>query len=440
MLNADFLYKDPKFYLTFVALFLYYLYRRKYKHYVFLQKNKSSEGTKFRGKCPPCYPNGWYRIMNSEELIVNQVQYIDYCGRHIALFRGTNGAIYALHAYCSHMGANIGIGGKVKYDKCIQCPFHGWIFDGETGECVVSENGTKKIIEQFEYNDIRKSTIVDGAYLKKCYEGGAKLKKYLVREMDGVILIWIESRDEFHEKPYFQPFELNTSLDFRGESINFVNAHIQEIPENGADIRHFDFLHATFSDYKIFNFISFRWTMKSNRANDPQLYEIMKHHDKIINDFKVKTLKKYITEENKKSLNIISLDAYLKIFKWEMFFFNATGFQVGPALVYLFLKSHFFEAIFSQSIVPLSKFNIKVSHRFYTNWYMPYCISAYMLYAEVRQLFADMSIWNNKIFGSKLSYNLKTEADKYLIGWRNWYAQFYEGCHEFEKKIEVLDW
>ena len=62
-----------------------------------------------------------------------------------------------------------------------------------------------------------------------------------------------------------------------------------------------------------------------------------------------------------------------------------------------------------------------------------------MLYAEVRQLFADMSIWNNKIFGSKLSYNLKTEADKYLIGWRNWYSQFYDGCYEYERKKEELD-
>ena len=104
------------------------------------------------------------------------------------------------------------------------------------------------------------------------------------------------------------------------------------------------------------------------------------------------------------------------------------------------LKSYFFEVIFAQSILPMSKFNIRVSHRFYANWYLPYCVSAYMLYGEVRQLLADMSIWNNKIFGSKLSYNLKTEADKYLIGWRNWYAQFYDGCYEYEKKVEELDW
>jgi len=63
-----------------------------------------------------------------------------------------------------------------------------------------------------------------------------------------------------------------------------------------------------------------------------------------------------------------------------------------------------------------------------------------MLYGEVKQLFSDMNIWNNKSFGSKLNYNLKTDADKNLLSWRNWFAQFYEGCHEFEKEQSKLDW
>lgn len=34
------------------------------------------------------------------------------------------------------MGANFGQGGKVVNENCIQCPFHGWIFEGSTGQCV----------------------------------------------------------------------------------------------------------------------------------------------------------------------------------------------------------------------------------------------------------------------------------------------------------------
>lgn len=170
--------------------------------------------------------------MNSDELKVNDVKYIDYCGRDIVLFRGTNNKVYALAAYCSHMGANLGINGTVKHSQCIQCPFHGWLFDGETGNCVQSGNMDKKRVNQFEYNDLSKQIKCDGAYLKQCYEGDVKLKKYLVKELNDSILIWYESRDELHDKPYFQPLKLEHNLSYRGESINFVNCHMQEIPGN----------------------------------------------------------------------------------------------------------------------------------------------------------------------------------------------------------------
>lgn len=54
----------------------------------------------------------------------------------MVLFRAKDGKPHALHAYCAHMGANLGMGGKVVNNQCIQCPFHGWLYDGETGACV----------------------------------------------------------------------------------------------------------------------------------------------------------------------------------------------------------------------------------------------------------------------------------------------------------------
>ena len=52
------------------------------------------------------------------------------------VFRSVDGKVSALHAYCKHMGAHLGIGGKVVNKSCIQCPFHGWIYDGESGDLV----------------------------------------------------------------------------------------------------------------------------------------------------------------------------------------------------------------------------------------------------------------------------------------------------------------
>lgn len=424
-----------------IGSILYALYLYKYKFYIFLQKDDITEerANKPRGKCPPFYPNGWYSLYNSDELKPNDVKYIDYCGRDVVLFRGTNGVAYALSSFCSHMGANLGYGGKVKNDSCIQCPFHGWTFDGNTGNCVHSfESLGKKPVNQFQYHDLKEQTKVDGEYLHKCYEGAIKLKKYHLRELNNSILVWFDSREEYQDNIQYEPLDIDTNLSPRGESINFVNCHCSEIPENGADLRHFDFLHTRIFDY--ISFIKFDWLMKSHRAAEPDIFEHMAHKDPFFNDYKMKLMRKYITEENKKFMNIIYLDCYIVVFKWRFFVFNLTGFQCGPALVYLFLKSKLFEITMAQSVTVLKKFKVRVSHKIYTSSYLPYWLSAYMLYGEVKQLFSDISIWNNKNFGAKLNYNLKTDADKNLLSWRNWFSQFYEGCHEFEKEKDKLSW
>lgn len=420
---------------------LYGMYYRKFREYLYLQDDDipDSKANVPRGKCPPFFPNGWFSIINSAELKVNDVQYIDYCGRNIVLFRGANGKAYALHSYCSHMGANLGLGGTVKGDSTIQCPFHGWTFDGENGDCVQAFQNIKKKVDQYNYHDIKEQIKVDGEYLYNCYEGNIKLKKYHVREKNGSILIWFDSREEFQDNIPYEPLDMDfTGVEFRGESINFVNSHCQEIPENGADTRHFDFLHTDPVD--CIPFIKFEWLMKSHRADDPVLWDVMVHKDPFLNKVKQEILKKQITETNKKFLNVIYLDCFLKIFGFKFHTFNITGFQCGPGLVYLVLQFYFMRAIFCQSVTPLKKFKIKVSHKIWTSHMVPYGASAYMLYGEVKQLYNDMKIWNNKIFGSRLSYNLKTEGDRNLLSWRNWFGQFYEGCEKYEKEMNKLDW
>lgn len=56
-------------------------------------------------------------------------------GQNFVVFRTENNEAHAFDAYCPHLGANLGIGGKVKGD-CIECPFHEWMFRATDGECV----------------------------------------------------------------------------------------------------------------------------------------------------------------------------------------------------------------------------------------------------------------------------------------------------------------
>lgn len=87
------------------------------------------------GDIPPVYPNGWFHVLASHELAVGEVKYVSILGEQLAVFRGDDGAVHIINAYCPHLGANLGIGGKV-VGNCLQCPFHGWIFRGEDGKCV----------------------------------------------------------------------------------------------------------------------------------------------------------------------------------------------------------------------------------------------------------------------------------------------------------------
>lgn len=55
-------------------------------------------------------------------------------GENLAVFRSSDGDVSILNAYCPHLGANMAIGGIVRGNS-LQCPFHGWMFDGTNGKC-----------------------------------------------------------------------------------------------------------------------------------------------------------------------------------------------------------------------------------------------------------------------------------------------------------------
>jgi len=83
---------------------------------------------------PPPYPNGWYRVCSAEDIAHGRVHSISALGREMVAFRGEDGEVGVLHAYCPHLGAHLGAGGSVK-GNTIECPFHGWSFDTK-GKCV----------------------------------------------------------------------------------------------------------------------------------------------------------------------------------------------------------------------------------------------------------------------------------------------------------------
>ena len=154
------------------------------------------------GDIPPPYPNGWYEIMRSEDLPVGGAKAVSLIGQHFAVFRRENGQVSIMDAYCPHLGANLGVGGQVR-GNCIECPFHGWQFDGETGQCTSIPYASK--VPSF-----------------------AKTKVWPSLEINGFIFIWydVEGRE-----PHFYLDEMpeikKGKWAYKGCTVHYVNCHIE---------------------------------------------------------------------------------------------------------------------------------------------------------------------------------------------------------------------
>lgn len=429
-----FIQSDYRISLAIILFIAYIIYYNKYRIYMFEQRNNFTKGKHYIGKTVPNYPNGWFVVCNSDDIKIGQTKYVDLHGEHMAVFRGTNNKVYILDAYCAHMGANLGINGIVTNESCVQCPFHGWQFDGETGNCVIGKDKKQKEAIKYEYEIEHKCEFKEGN------KEAVKIKKFEVRELNNLIYAWFHSVEKLKNIPEYEPFDLSEhtkKLEFRGTSINKVNAHIQDIAENGGDVLHFQFVHSTLIPY----LVNGAWDAKWIRGDDPELFKKMEIKDNYFNDFRIKLLKKFLTEKNKKYIGVIHLDNKLSILGSQLIpFFSLTAFQVGPGVVYLFIKGLFFETILIQHVKTLDKHKQHVVHDIYTNNYLPYWFSALQLNLEAKQVLNDGVIWDNKKFGISPIFSHTSPADEYLLNWRRWFSQFYDGCSRAEKSKAEFTW
>ena len=75
---------------------------------------------------------GWYWAIRSADLKRGHTRALSFFGRELVLYRGHDGRVRAMDAYCPHMGAHLAEG-KVEGNS-IRCLFHYWKYD-ESGRC-----------------------------------------------------------------------------------------------------------------------------------------------------------------------------------------------------------------------------------------------------------------------------------------------------------------
>jgi phenylpropionate dioxygenase-like ring-hydroxylating dioxygenase large terminal subunit len=166
-------------------------------------------------------PNGWFIVSKADDLAPLEVKPLFCFGRDLVLYRTAGGEPRLVSAYCAHLGAHLGAGGRVE-DDAIVCPFHGWNYDGSTGKCVAIPYGSGKIPSQ------------------------AKIRSYPTLERNRMVWAWfhLEGKPPFYDVPVVPEFE--DPAFGEPHTVEFTLRTVcQEMAENNHDAAHFQFVHGT---------------------------------------------------------------------------------------------------------------------------------------------------------------------------------------------------
>lgn len=166
---------------------------------------------------PGFLAEGWYWLLSSKELKIGKAVGTRFMGQDFALYRGFDGKVRAVEAYCPHMGAHLGDG--LVEENSIRCLFHNWKFDSD-GTC--SQIPT------------RQSTA-----------GAPCLQTFKVDEKYGMVWLWTGPVDDSESIPEVPELEgLNTSY-LLGNSFS-KNCHPNVVMINAIDANHFNTVHNLF--------------------------------------------------------------------------------------------------------------------------------------------------------------------------------------------------
>ncbi|XP_063391869.1 cholesterol 7-desaturase nvd [Cydia fagiglandana] len=347
---------------------------------------RAMKGRQLGVKLPPPYPNGWFAVAESGNLKNGDVTSIDALGQNLCVYRGEDGVARCVDAYCPHLGANLGIGGKVG-GSCIECPFHKWRFNAE-GACVnvPGQDSPPK---------------------------GVSIRTWPTVEADGAVWIW---HDADNRPPLWTVCDADelASWGYRGRNEFVVGSHCMDIPENGADVAHLNAVHSPSllsslgEKYPfLLNFIGqHSWSAEWSRGEGHEATMKLEHH--------------------------------YKMGDLSLFHMDVVATQMGPGHVRLRIDTGFGPLLISQSVTPMGPLLQRVVHRMFSPAYNAPIVAGF-IWGESYMFERDVTIWNNKRYMSSPAY---VRTDKTIRAFRAWYAQFYsENSISFKDATQnPLDW
>lgn len=170
-------------------------------------------------------PTGWFQVAWSDEIGVGDVHKMRYFDQEMVAWRAESGALTVMNAYCEHLGAHLGYGGKV-VGEVLQCPFHGWQWSLKgRNVCIPYQDRPNR---------------------------GRRIRTYPVVERNASVYIW---HDVARREPFFDAPDVFASFDDGSGAGDYypqqrlyragLELHPQYVLENGVDFAHFKYVHNT---------------------------------------------------------------------------------------------------------------------------------------------------------------------------------------------------
>lgn len=171
-------------------------------------------------------PTGWFQVAWSSELAVGDVHRMRYFGTDLVAWRAESGRVTVMDAYCQHLGAHLGYGGRVVEERIV-CPFHGWEWNQEGRNACIPYEDRPNL--------------------------GRRIRTYPTAERNEAIYMWhdVDKRAPFFDVPdVFSGFDDGVTAEDYYEGFptttlfrQSVTIHPQYVLENGVDFAHFKYVH-----------------------------------------------------------------------------------------------------------------------------------------------------------------------------------------------------
>ncbi len=327
---------------------------------------------KRRRKFPPPYPNGWFKLCDVADLANGNIVSVTALGMDLVVFQGReSGRIGVLDAFCPHLGAHLGEGGKVTGD-CLQCPFHGWEFaaDGACTKIPYSNAAVPKTARA----QIFRHTI----YMQ-------------------MVFLWFHAEGE---EPTFELMPL-TWIDDRWSKVGCkttsYDMHIIDMAENSADYYHFNFLHGPLMLPFLRHFITMTYETELHFPSEKENWcRCYFNNWSTVNVFHRFPWKWY------KQLVVVTFD--------------------GPGVVHFDIKTPLGRVWLVKSLLPQEPFKVYSEDTWFAEKRTPRWLCHVLAVVAKGALEQDRQVWENRVFAQKPHL---VKGDGPFLRYRQWFHQFY---------------